>query len=251
MPPKKNEEKISEIIEEALRPIKDAMKDIVTNEAIANHIQKLEDKLISKLENQAEEIKNLRSRHNELEGRIAVLENLVKLQEIKSDDVEQYSRRLCLRVNDIPLKSAETNRDLENQLENEFINMGLNIPKEAIDRVHRVGRKYEVDEVDRDGVVTGVSLKQQVIIRFSTWSHRTQVYKARKRSKFMKFKVDLTKRRVNLLSRARSLIENVEGIDFVFADVNCRLNVKFSDERVKAFNTETELANIIAGCDAN
>ena len=182
MPPKKNEEKISEIIEEALRPIKDAMKDIVTNEAIANHIQKLEDKLLSKLENQAKKIKNLRSSHNELEGRIAVLENLVKLQEIKSDDVEQYSRRLCLRVNDIPLKSAETNRDLENQLENEFINMGLNIPKETIDRVHRVGRKYEVDEVDRDGVVTGVSLKQQVIIRFSTWSHRTQVYKARKRS---------------------------------------------------------------------
>ena len=106
MPPKKNEDKISEIIEEALRPIKDAMKDIVTNEAIANHIQNLEDKLLSKLENQAKEIKNLRSHRNELEGRIAVLENLVKLQEIKSDDVEQYSRRLCLRVNDIPLKSA-------------------------------------------------------------------------------------------------------------------------------------------------
>ena len=67
----------------------------------------------------------------------------------------------------------------------------------------------------------------------------------------MKFKVGLTKRRVNLLSRARSLIENVEGIDFVFADVNCRLNVKFSDERVKAFNTETKLANIISGWDAN
>ena len=69
MPPKKNEVKISEIIEEALRPIKDAMKEIVTNEAIANHIQKLEDKLISKLENQAKEKKNLRSHHNELEGR--------------------------------------------------------------------------------------------------------------------------------------------------------------------------------------
>ena len=94
MPPKKNEEKVSEIIAEALKPIKDAMKDIVTNEAIANHIQKLEDKLLSKLENQAKEIKNLRSRHNELEGRIRVLENLVKLQEIKSDDVEQHSRRL-------------------------------------------------------------------------------------------------------------------------------------------------------------
>ena len=129
--------------------------------------------------------------------------------------------------------------------------MGLNIPKEAIDRVNRIGLKYEVDEVDKDGVVTGVSLKQQVIVRFSTWNHRTQVYKARKRSKFMKFKVDLMKRRAYLLSRARTLIENVEGIDLVFADVNCRLNVKFSDERVKAFNIETELANIIAGCDAN
>ena len=208
---------------------------------MANHIQKLEDKLISKLENQAKEIKNLRSRHNELEGRVAVLENLGKLQEIKSDDAEQYSRRLC---DDIPLKSTETDRDLENQLNNEFINMGLNIPKEAIDRVHRIGRKYEVDEVDKDGVVT-------VTVRFSTWSHRTQVYKARKRNTFMKLKVDLTKRRGNLLSRARSLIENVEGIDFVFADVNCRLNVKFSDEGVKAFNAETELANIVAGCDGN
>ena len=87
MPPKNNEEKISEIIEEALRSIKNVMKDIVTNEAIANHIQKLEDKLIAKLENQAKEIKDLRSRHNELEGRVAVLENLVKLQGIKSDDV--------------------------------------------------------------------------------------------------------------------------------------------------------------------
>ena len=60
---------------------------------------------------------------------MAVLENLVKLEEIKSIDVEQYSRRLCLRVSDITLKSGETNRDLENQLNNEFINTGLNIPK--------------------------------------------------------------------------------------------------------------------------
>ena len=44
---KKNEKKISEIIEKVLRTIKDLMKDIITKEAIANLIQKLEDKLIS------------------------------------------------------------------------------------------------------------------------------------------------------------------------------------------------------------
>ena len=71
---------------------------------------------------------------------------------------------------------------LKNDYKNlEFINMGLNIPKEAIDRVHRIGRKYEVDEVDEvdeveeDGVVKRVSLKQQVIVRFLTWGHRPQV----------------------------------------------------------------------------
>ena len=65
-----------------------------------------------------------------------------------------------------------------------------------------------------------------MIVRLLTWGHRTQVYKAGKRSKFMKFKVDLTKRRVNLLSRARSLIESVDGNSFSFSDVNCRLNEK-------------------------
>ena len=57
----------------------------------------------------------------------------------------------------------------------EFINMGLNIPKEATDRVHRIGRKYEVDEVEEDEVVKRVSLKQQAIVRFLTWGHRPQV----------------------------------------------------------------------------
>ena len=88
---------------------------------------------------------------------------------MKSDDVEQYSGRLCLRFSDIPVKSGETNRDLENRLNNEFINMGLNISKEAIDRVHR---NREVDEVDEDGVVTGISLKQQVTVRLMTWGHQ-------------------------------------------------------------------------------
>ena len=67
----------------------------------------------------------------------------------------------------------------------------------------------------------------------------------------MKFKVDLMKQRANLLSGPGSLIENVEGIDFIFSDVNCRSNAKFSGERVKTFNTETELANTVASCDAN
>ena len=63
--------------------------------------------------------------------------------------------------------------------------------------------------------------------------------------------IDLTKRRLNLLKHARQLIKDIDEIDYVFSDVNCRLNVKFGDGRVRAFNSDTELAAIISSADAN
>ena len=44
MPPKKAEEKLSELLEEQLCPIKEAIKDLITNEAMAKHIDLLETK---------------------------------------------------------------------------------------------------------------------------------------------------------------------------------------------------------------
>ena len=110
-----------------------------------------------------------------------------------------------------PVQNGERVKDLESRLYQEFSNMGLNIPKEAIDRVHRIGRKFEIEDVDEDGHVTGVNVQQQVIIRFTNWRDRTQIYRERKRSKSLKFKVDLTKRRVNLLDKDRRETQHVEG----------------------------------------
>ena len=74
------------------------------------------------------------------------------------------------------------------------------------------------------------------------------IYKSRKRSK-LKFKVDLTKQRNDLLKKARDLTENIASIQYVFSDVNCRLNVRFQDNSVKGFHSETELAQLISSCD--
>ena len=120
--------------------------------------------------------------------------------------------------------------------------MGLNIPQEAIDRIHRTGEKFEPDDRDQDGNVTGVSIKQQVIMRSTGWRSRTMVYRARKKSKSLRFKVDLTRRRAKLLAKAKKDTEGIDQIKYVFADINCRLNVRFSDDSFKVFNTETELA---------
>ena len=59
--------------------------------------------------------------------------------------------------------------------------------------------------------VSGLSVLQQVIIRFHSWSHRTLIYKSRK-----KFKVDPTKWRNDLLKKERDLTENIAVIQYVF-----------------------------------
>ena len=85
----------------------------------------LETKLAKKMNEQAAEIQQLKTRHSHLKGRVAMLENLVKLQEFKSDDMEQYGRRVSLRVNGIPVENGERVKDLENQVHQEFSNLGF------------------------------------------------------------------------------------------------------------------------------
>ena len=123
------EEKLTELLEEQLHPIKGAIEDLITNEGMAEHIDLSETKLVKKISEQAAKINLLKTHHSSLEGRVAKLKNLVKLEEIKSDDMEQYGRRLCLRLNGIPVESGERLKDLENRLHQEVSNMGLNIPK--------------------------------------------------------------------------------------------------------------------------
>ena len=57
------------------------------------------------------------------------------------------------------------------------------------------------------------------------------------------------KRRVNLLDEARTETHHVDGVKFAFADINCRLNVRVTDDSVEVFNSETELASVMASCD--
>ena len=75
------------------------------------------------------------------------------------------------------------------------------------------------------------------------------MYRNRNKRKKVRIKIDLTKRRLELLSYARDITKGVEGIEYVFCDVNCGLNVKFSNGRFRAFNSKTELASIIANLD--
>ena len=93
--------------------------------------------------------------------------------------------------------------------------MGLDLPHDVSDIVHRTGKKFEIEDVGDDGVVTGIPALQQVIACFRSWSHRTLIYNSRKKTK-LTFKVDLTKRRNDMLKKARDLTENIAAIQCFF-----------------------------------
>ena len=89
---------------------------------------------------------------------------------------------------------------MEDELRKEFNSMEVSIPHHAVDRAHRIGEKFEVQNEDEDGNVTGLTVKQQVIVKFTSWRYRTKVYRKRRSSKKFRFKIDLTERRLNPLT---------------------------------------------------
>ena len=72
---------------------------------------------------------------------------------------------------------------------------------------------------------------ESIIVRFTTFRHRTLFYRARKNLKNAKVKFDLTSSRLDLLKRPNNHVKEIRAINFRYADVNCRLWVRFHDEK--------------------
>ena len=60
-------------------------------------------------------------------------------------------------------------------------------------------------------------------------------------------KLDLTKSRFNLLKKANNHVKEIPAVSFGYADVNCRLRVKFHDAKQEDifFSTFDELCDIV------
>ena len=82
---------------------------------------------------------------------------------------------------------------------------------------------------------------------FTTFRHRTLFYRARKSLKSAKVKLDLTKSRFDIFKKANHHMKEKRTVNFCYADVNCRLQVKFRDEKQEDifFSTFQELCDTI------
>ena len=225
-------EEIKEIIEEALEPIKSELANLPGKEYFDDVIDKLSTKVNEKLVAQEERIKLLEDRLDIIESKLVILEHL----EGRIDDGEQYSRRHCLRLLNVPLPSDGTKEDCLGKV-NELLNEAdCGVSLDSVDRAHRIGKISKDDK--------GLP-RQQMIVRFKTFSQRTKFYRARKKLKDAKVRLDLTRRRLNELHKAEDFAKKHEGIEFVFADINCNLAAKFSDESFFYFSTVDVLSQKI------
>ena len=83
--------------------------------------------------------------------------------------------------------------------------------------------------------------KQQVIVRLTTWHHRTAIYRARSKAGNVKIQLDLTRKKLTLLNAANMILKDYDG-HYAFADVNCRIRVNinnkfFSISSIEELNT--------------
>ena len=119
---------------------------------------------------------------------------------------------------------------------------GAEISDHFLDRAHRVGKPFTIE--DQNGIKTQ---KQQVIVKFTTWYHRTLLYRKRKNLSSAKIYIDLTQAKFILLKHCQELAKDSNTIDFVFADVNCTLCAKLKNETFQHFSSEEQFKKKILG----
>ena len=235
MPRETMEKQITKAVEDAISNLNLITKD---------HMDRLIVNLKSELRNVlCEEVEKatmpLAKRVDALEGKLAVYGTHLKNFETKLDDAEQYSRRSCLRLHSLPYPSDgdETAKQCFDKVVKIIDKeLDLQVPAHCIDRVHRIGLR-----TTKDGVT-----HQAVIIKLSSWEQRVSIYRARKKLKDYKVVLlDLTPRRAALLSDAKKIIKDHSNIKYAFADINCRLGLRFTGGELCIFTSHEEFQALL------
>jgi len=185
--------------------------------------------------NQGEQIQSLyksldehESKKNILRDRVAVLSSAVDHLKLCSDNQEQYSRRSCLRINGVKKVENETAAQCLDVVAGICQEMGVDVPSEGIERAHRVGKE-----------------RKAIIVKFTSFKYRTQLYRKRNKNGPVKIHLDLTKQRLSLLDKAKELITDDCNVEFVFADINCNTVARMKDNSYKFFKNVDEFTNFL------
>ena len=183
----------------------------------------------------------------------AHVDNLVAraaLNEPRVEALEQYGRRSSLRIHGVKTAADESDEDVVKVVEKVAKQIGVDISRDDIFRCHRIGKEKKLD----NGTTT-----KPIIVKWRSWNARCAFYRSQptirkplklsggEKKCFSSVSLDLTKQRLDLLDTARKLIaEKHPGAAdvFAFANINCRLAIRFGENNIKYFNSMEDLKKL-------
>ena len=192
-----------------------------------NVLNDLQEELTKQIQNEFKShFKHLESENQMLKHQVSELRRLNISNQNNHEELEQYGRRLCFRIDGVPTKTKESSDDVLGSVKSLFKEAKVDIPESVIDCAHRIGSRY----LD----ASSNNYCKSIIIHLTTFRHRTMFYRTKNKLKRgVRIKLDLIKSRYDLLKRAKDYAKEVPSIKFCYADINCCLKVKFNDENQK------------------
>ena len=130
------------------------------------------------------------SLQQKIEDRDCEIRKLRTELDLKTDQLEMYSRRNCLRIFGLEEKEGENTDDMVlNVAKKISVDLSLN----DIDRSHRVGRKF-------------AGKNRPIIVKFVSYRKRREVFQSKRQLKGQKITIreDLTRQRLDVLHAAIS-----------------------------------------------
>ena len=240
---KKSFNDLRDYIEEKLNDINnkyDKLKATLSNytvekfkEVLKEEISKINDKLEGKIHQICQDKSFLQEQIRELKKENRAIA-------ASYEETEQYSRRLCLRIDGVPTVDRQTSSDVLEKVKKICAESNLEIPDSNLDRAHRIGKSYfdKIKKVKR----------KSIIVRFNIFRHRALLHRAKKDIKLKKgykIRLDLTKKRYLMLSEANKLASDNQNANFCYADVNCSLKIRWNDNQEDVFDTLEDLRYLL------
>ena len=107
----------------------------------------------------------------------------------QNKELEQYGRRLCIRVEGICTTDNETSEEVLKKVQSLIKEAECDIPDTAIDRAHHISNSYKVRKTN--------TFCKSIIVRFTTFQHQKMFYRNRSKLKHSaSVKLDLTRKSI-------------------------------------------------------
>ena len=141
----------------------------------------------------------------------------------------------------------ESQNDLVSEISECCSEIGLPYEKDEKERILRIGKPYKNES-------SGLAMKC-IIIKFSSWRYRQNVYRNRPRrlengkkkpgETSFSVSLDLTKRRYNLYKFSQVIVKEMDNVSFLCPDVNCYLAIRLKNGIIKHFNREYKFRSLL------